>query len=88
VEEESLSDKAINQQFVSLKEQMVRQRKLKEIEELKKKFAGESPAENYKRNASFSSSFFSEKFRKLIKSKISPVFLEKNIRKLYEYETA
>jgi hypothetical protein len=71
-----------------LKEQVVKQRKLKKIEELKKEIAGESPAENYKRNASFSSSSLSEKSRKLIRSKISPIFSEKSIRKLYEYETA
>jgi hypothetical protein len=61
---------------------------LKKIKKLKKEIADESPAENYKRSASFSSSSLSEKSRKLIKSKISPIFLEKNIRKLYEYETA
>jgi hypothetical protein len=66
----------------------MRQRKLKEIEKLKKEIADESPAENYKRNTSFSSSSFNEKSRKLIKSKIFPIFSKKNIRELYEYEMA
>jgi hypothetical protein len=61
---------------------------LKEIEKLKKEIADESPAENYKRSASFSSSSFDERSRKLIKSKIFPIFLKKNIRELYEYAAA
>jgi hypothetical protein len=66
---------------------MVKQRKLKEIEKLKKEIAGESLAEDYKRSASFSSSSLGERLRKLIKSKIFPIFSGKNIRELYEYET-
>jgi hypothetical protein len=60
---------------------------LKEIEKLKKEIANESLTENYKYSVSFSSSSLSERFRKLIKSKISPIFLRKSIRELYEYET-
>jgi hypothetical protein len=67
---------------------MMKQRKLKKIEKLKKKIADESLTENHKRNASFSSSSLSEKPRKLIKSKIFSIFSEKNIRELYKYETA
>jgi hypothetical protein len=55
---------------------------------LKKEIAGESPAEDYKRNTSFSLSSFNERFRKLIRLKISSIFSEKNIRELYKYETA
>jgi hypothetical protein len=66
----------------------MRERKLKKIKELKKEIANESLIKDYKRDASFSSSFLSERSRKLIKSKISPIFSKKNIRELYEYETA
>jgi hypothetical protein len=66
----------------------VRQRKLKKIKELKKEIVNESPTKNHKRSTSFLSSSFGEKSRKLIRSKIFPIFLRKNIRKLYEYETA
>jgi hypothetical protein len=66
---------------------MMRQRKLKKIEELKKEIAGESFAKNYKRSASYSSSSLSERFKKLIRSKIFPIFSGKNIQKLYEYKT-
>jgi hypothetical protein len=55
---------------------------------LKKEIAGESPAENYKRSASFSSSSLSERSRKLIRPKIIPIFLRKSMRELYEYEAA
>jgi hypothetical protein len=67
---------------------MIKQRKLKKIKELKKKIANESPAKNYKRSALFSSSSLNEKLKKLIRPKIFPIFLKKNIRELYEYETA
>jgi hypothetical protein len=64
----------------------MKQRKLKEIKKLKKEIAGEFFAKNYKNNASYSSSSLNEKSKKLIKSKIFPIFLKKNIRELYEYE--
>jgi hypothetical protein len=89
MKEESLSNKMIDQQFASLKKidgEIAETEKNKK--KLKKKIASESAAEDYKRSASFSSSSLSEKSRKLIRLKIFSVFSEKNIRELYEYETA
>jgi hypothetical protein len=83
---ESLLDETIEQELAVLRAQVVKENKLIKLKTLRKRLAGEiftSRSDKYK-----SVSSLSGKPRKRLRVKTPPIFIEKSLRELHEYDTA